>query len=451
MPQCFIITDEYGNPVQNAKVDTIVDNAKLSTGFTNPSGTINATITPFKDNLIYVRFNSYTPIQYVYNGSGGESCISITIHTCQPLQQEKLEDGRFLIWNPVMYCVRDQTMPLEICGPDRSSDNVICDRFAIEEEEDYYALPVKNGDSIRWVMDKSEVDYDDDTIESLRIGIVKNGVMIAEDIGTIMETEDQLFCEAIIPCLIDCEYEFVIYRIDVIDYIGLLIDPPTTIGDCDGSITAVVTLGTPPYEYSLDGENWQLSDTFTGLCTGEYTVYARDSDCSQGEKKAFLDVIDCGFFQGKTLAQVIATGVTLGQIIDAGCILCDFVPIGQGFVLGPNLVPAFLSGTWGISGSTISSGDIHLFGTGAYAENTFTTTQTTIRLSIRIFDVYYAEWTVKIIDSLSSVVYTKSGTNITTYDEIISIPIGNYTIRVEKTGSGSIRMGLPSINEATNC
>ncbi len=360
MIQCFTIIDEYGSPVQGAKVNTIVGNSIVYTGFTSPSGEVNSTITPFSDNLIYVRLNSYTPVQYVYSGSGGESCIEITIKTCHALVQEPLDEGRFLVWKPIAYCIREQTLPLEICNRNYSQDNPICDRFETNMQEDYYSLPVKNNDSIKWIMDLVEVDYDNDDVENLRIGITKDGVIVSEDIGTISLFGTQLFCEAIVPCLLDCEYEFVIYRIDIIDYIGLVITPPTSPTACDGAIRAVVTLGTPPYEYSLDGENWQSSDTFINLCAFNYTVYARDSDCSQGQKTAYLQVIDCGIFQGYTLQQIIDIGVTIGQLVDSGCTLCDFVPLGniqQTFISILENGDFHDSSIWSTVGTTIVFGD----------------------------------------------------------------------------------------------
>jgi hypothetical protein len=321
-----LVVDEHGDPVHNARVDVIVGNELFSSGYTNVSGTINAVIST-GDNLVYVRYNSYTPVQYIYNGSGLGVCITISIYTCQPMRQEPLDEGRFLVWLPVAYCAREQTMPIEICGDDRNMDNVVCDRFDPESNTDNYPLPVRHNDSIKWVMDTSEVDYDGDDVSNLRIGISKDGVLVSEDIGTIVQAGTQLFCEANIPCILDCEYEFVIYRIDVIDFIGVIVTPPSSLIACDGIIQVVVNLGTPPYEYSLDLVNWQPSDTFSGICGGEYTAYARDSDCSQGQANAYLLEINCGDFKGKTLQQVIDLGITLGQIVDAGCTLCDFVPI----------------------------------------------------------------------------------------------------------------------------
>ncbi len=45
----------------------------------------------------------------------------------------------------------------------------------------------------------------------------------------------------------------------------------------NGSITATATEGIPPYTYSIDGVNFQVSNQFTGLAPGSYTVTAKDS------------------------------------------------------------------------------------------------------------------------------------------------------------------------------
>ena len=50
----------------------------------------------------------------------------------------------------------------------------------------------------------------------------------------------------------------------------------TTCGASNGQIQAVVVNGTPPFQYSIDGVNFQSSDLFTGVAKGTYTVTAID-------------------------------------------------------------------------------------------------------------------------------------------------------------------------------
>lgn len=56
----------------------------------------------------------------------------------------------------------------------------------------------------------------------------------------------------------------------------------TTIGEScggnDGTITATATGGTSPYQYSIDGVNFQNSNIFSGLATGSYTVTLKDAN-----------------------------------------------------------------------------------------------------------------------------------------------------------------------------
>ena len=51
----------------------------------------------------------------------------------------------------------------------------------------------------------------------------------------------------------------------------------TVCGDADGSITLSASNGTPPYQFSLDGNNFQPATTFNGLSAGGYTIHARDA------------------------------------------------------------------------------------------------------------------------------------------------------------------------------
>lgn len=95
-----------------------------------------------------------------------------------------------------------------------------------------------------------------------------------------------------------------IYAIDVTDASGCLSNLlPVTITSgpaltttvsktdvlCNGSSTGTITVtipvvGTPPYQYSLDGVTWQASNIFPGLIAGTYTVYFLESNGCQGSQ-----------------------------------------------------------------------------------------------------------------------------------------------------------------------
>jgi gliding motility-associated-like protein/uncharacterized repeat protein (TIGR01451 family) len=68
--------------------------------------------------------------------------------------------------------------------------------------------------------------------------------------------------------------------------------PYTCIGDATITVTGV-SGGIPPYTYSLDGINFQGSNTFTGLTSGTYTVTIQDSSgCSATTNSITIDPLN---------------------------------------------------------------------------------------------------------------------------------------------------------------
>jgi hypothetical protein len=53
---------------------------------------------------------------------------------------------------------------------------------------------------------------------------------------------------------------------------------PSTCGESNGSITATASGGTEPYEYNLNGGEWQTSNLFTDLAPVDYTVNVKDDN-----------------------------------------------------------------------------------------------------------------------------------------------------------------------------
>lgn len=52
----------------------------------------------------------------------------------------------------------------------------------------------------------------------------------------------------------------------------------TSLGACDGTATVNVTGGTAPYTYSTDGVTFQVSNSFSLLCNGNYSIFVKDSN-----------------------------------------------------------------------------------------------------------------------------------------------------------------------------
>jgi PKD repeat protein len=73
----------------------------------------------------------------------------------------------------------------------------------------------------------------------------------------------------------------------------------------DGTITITATGGTGTLQYSIDGTNFQASNTFSGLTAGTYTVYVQDANGCEG-----TDIITLVNVGGPVVTGVTATDVT---------------------------------------------------------------------------------------------------------------------------------------------
>ncbi|MEO7924124.1 MAG: gliding motility-associated C-terminal domain-containing protein [Chitinophagaceae bacterium] len=92
----------------------------------------------------------------------------------------------------------------------------------------------------------------------------------------------------------------------------------TTAALCNGGATGTIiitqpTIGTPPYQYSLDNVVWQASNTFTGLAAGNYTAYYRESNGCQGSQP--VTVTEPALLTGSTAqVAVVCNGQANGTI-----------------------------------------------------------------------------------------------------------------------------------------
>ena len=77
-------------------------------------------------------------------------------------------------------------------------------------------------------------------------------------------------------------------------------------GSCNGSITVTPAGGTPPYQYSINGGAFQVSNTFTALCNGTYAVTIRDAN-------------NCTVILNQNITQPAILNLTQSAITPATC------------------------------------------------------------------------------------------------------------------------------------
>ncbi len=88
----------------------------------------------------------------------------------------------------------------------------------------------------------------------------------------------------------DADGSVVVDSFEIVEYPELLIESPLTAVNCDGlEISVVGTGGVPPYEYSLNGGEFDTISEYNDLTAGMYTVLVRDSvGCTETVETPFL-------------------------------------------------------------------------------------------------------------------------------------------------------------------
>lgn len=91
---------------------------------------------------------------------------------------------------------------------------------------------------------------------------------------------------------------------------------------CDGEVVASASGGTGPYTYSIDGITYGASTTFSGLCSGNYTIYVKDANGDEGfADVAIAENIICGDYAGSETDDLL--GLTTNQLLN--CFTDDFI------------------------------------------------------------------------------------------------------------------------------
>lgn len=113
---------------------------------------------------------------------------------------------------------------------------------------------------------------------------------------------DAVGCRAFVPFTISEPSALAATLVSSID--------PSCAGVNDGEIVVSAAGATAPYQYAIDGINFQASATFTGLAAGNYTITARDAN-------------NCTITTAATLIAPSAITITNGAVTSASCGTCD--------------------------------------------------------------------------------------------------------------------------------
>jgi uncharacterized repeat protein (TIGR03803 family) len=92
--------------------------------------------------------------------------------------------------------------------------------------------------------------------------------------------------------------------------------PISCVGSVDGGLAAAAQAGTGPYEYSLDGTNFQSEVLFSGLTAGDYTITVKDANgCTAAATASIAE--PQAFSASATASNALCHGAANGSIVVA--------------------------------------------------------------------------------------------------------------------------------------
>jgi len=222
---------------------------------------------------------------------------------------------------------------------------------------------------------------------------------------------------------------------------------PSTCGVNNGTITVSdASGGTAPYQYSIDGVNYQTSSTFTGLAGNSYTVYVRD-------------VNNCvaTYTQAITAPNGIST-VTVNTISESGCSASDgriTVTASGGttpyqYYINGVVNPAgatnniFTALTGGVYSIRVETADGCFFTTTA-SVGTNCTTPCTLAATLTTTDILCRDGnngqiTLSVTGGTGLYEYSLNGTDFQPTAVFNTLTAGNYTVTIRDRNNPSCRI-----------
>jgi len=209
-------------------------------------------------------------------------------------------------------------------------------------------------------------------------------------------------------------------------------------GGNNGMLTVTNVNGTAPYQYSIDGINYQASNVFSNLVAGTYTVYV-------------IDANNCSGFTTKTISQPAAIAITVNNVqgtcfgSNAGSISITVTGGSPGYSYswtGPNGFTATSKNISGLAAGAYNLTVTDSKGCTASVLSVIVTSTTEITVTPAVVHIACKGETNGSISlnvsGGSGSGFTYAWSNAATTSSINNLASGNYTVTITDIGSGCI-------------
>ena len=190
----------------------------------------------------------------------------------------------------------------------------------------------------------------------------------------------------------------------------------------DGVITVTVSGGTPPYQYSLDGTNYQADNSFGGLSAGMYTVTVLDSEGFTRTTNSVTITNPAELLGAVNVEEDVITVVASGGVAPLSYQLNDGTPQSS---------PVFedvANGTYEVR--VIDANGCTLVMNATVAVNTLVVSLEVMR-DITCHDVNDGQIVVEVTGGTPPYLYSLDGENYQTGNVFAPLPEGEYTVTVQ--------------------
>lgn len=233
--------------------------------------------------------------------------------------------------------------------------------------------------------------------------------------------------------------------------IGLVQDSASCNGVADGEITVTAGGGSPNYEYSIDGTNFQISNVFTALAAGPYTVTLRDAQgCTTTDNISVLEPVLLSVSATPTDVSCNSTNDGSITVTAGGGSLPYSYDLNSGTPQASNVFNTLSAATYTVN---VTDGNGCTQSTTATVGSTSGITVSLVADSVTCNGLNDGAITVTASSAAGGLEYSLDGTNFQISNIFGSLSAGPYTVTVRDANSclttANVTVGQPVTLTAT--